>query len=71
MSADTEYHYILTLSWQPRPGVVAQATRADVMPLPPGTTRDQVLNELVGQVAQKLGARNADIVFFSLEPNQL
>lgn len=67
----TEYHWMITITWQPRPGVVSNYSADGTIPVRPGATRAQVFDGLLRHAKQNAGTTRANVLHFSLEPNRL
>lgn len=69
----TEYHYILTTQRPVLGGGIEIADARGALNITPGATRAEVLDYILGLVAEDRGWRPGEgsILFFALEPNQL
>ncbi|MDI5971864.1 hypothetical protein POF50_021435 [Streptomyces sp. SL13] len=61
------YHWILTLTCPDG----RYSTFNDTNALPPGTTRHEAFNGIVKACAASMGTARYNVLFFSIEPEQL
>jgi hypothetical protein len=68
----TTYHFIITTSYTYNGGTAAaQATYAGPVDLVPGSTRTDAYKLIRDFVAKKIGRSDFNVVFFSLEKDDL
>ena len=72
----TAYHYIITITWPIGTSGYGQRSEVGVTPVRTGETRSAVFARLYEEIVQSAKDRgwdadNANILFFSLEPDDL
>lgn len=70
-TASRKYMWMITVQWPMRHGGFGNATLANTVDLPAGASRLEVYSEVLELAKRQTRADSLNVLFFSLEPDQL
>lgn len=70
-TARTRYMWLITVQWPTGHGGFGNATLSSTVDVPPGMSRLDLYMQIFEIAKQRTGANSLNVIFFSLEPDQL